>query len=172
MNNSVFGKTIKNIRKGQNVTLIDNRGKALKLSSKPNFERCKIFDENLIAAHIKKTELYFNTPIYIGQAILDLSKTLMLDIHYNYIKPKYGDKAELLFTDTDSLMYSVQTEDFYRDISGDVRKRFDTGDYPEIHPSEIKTGVNKKVIGKFKDVEAGNRLLTLLVFAQSSTVTN
>lgn len=96
----------------------------------------------------------------------------MLDIHYNYIKPKYGDKAELLFTDTDSLMYSVQTQDFYRDISGDVRKRFDTGDYPEIHPSEIKAGVNKKVIGKFKDVEAGNRLLTLLVFAQSSTVTN
>ena len=164
MNNSVFGKTIKNIRKGQNVTLIDNRGKALKLSSKPNFERSKIFDENLIAVHMKKTEVYFNKPIYIGQAILDLSKTL--------IKPKYGDKAELLFTDTDSLMYSVQTENFYRDISGDVRKRFDTGDYPEIHPSEIKTGVNKKVIGKFKDEEAGNRLLTLLVFVQSSTVTN
>ena len=112
----------------------------------------------------KKTEVYFNKPIYIGQAILDLSKTL--------IKPKYGDKAELLFTDTDSLMYSVQTENFYRDISEDVRKRFDTGDYPEIHPSEIKTGVNKKVIGKFKDEEAGNRLLTLLVFVQSSTVTN
>ena len=164
MNNSVFGKTIKNIRKGQNVTLIDNRGKALKLSSKPNFERSKIFDENLIAVHMKKTEVYFNKPIYIGQAILDLSKTL--------IKPKYGDKAELLFTDTDSLMYSVQTENFYRDISEDVRKRFDTGDYPEIHPSEIKTGVNKKVIGKFKDEEAGNRLLTLLVFVQSSTVTN
>ena len=88
MNNSVFGKTIENIRKRQNVVLVDNRKKALKLSSKPNFDRSTIFDEHLVAIHMKKTEVYFNKPIYVGQAILDLSKTLMFDVHYNYIKKK------------------------------------------------------------------------------------
>ena len=116
MNDSVFGKTIENIRKRQNVHIIDNRKMADKLSSKPNFERLTIFDENLVAVHMKKTEVYFNKPIYVGQAILDLSKTLMFDFCYNYIKNKYGNKAELLFTDTDSLMYLIQTEDFYFDI--------------------------------------------------------
>ena len=109
MNNSVFGKTIENIRKRQNVVLIDNRREASKLSTKPNFDRATIFDRNLIAVHMKKTELYFNKLIYVRQAILDLSKTLMFDFHYNYIKEKYGGDAELLFTDTDSLMYLIQT---------------------------------------------------------------
>ena len=112
MNNSVFGKMIENIRKRRNVILVDNKDLAYKLSSKPNFERSTIFDENLIACHMKKTEVYFNKPIYVGQAILDLSKTLMSDFHYNYIRDKFGDKAELLFTDTDSLMYLIQTDDF------------------------------------------------------------
>ena len=97
MNNSGFGKTIENIRKRQNVVIVDNRKLANKLSSKPNFERVTIFDENLIACHMKQTEVYFNKPIFVGQAILDLSKTLMFDFHYNYIRKKYGDKAELLF---------------------------------------------------------------------------
>ena len=122
MNNSVFGKTIENIRKRQNVFLIDNKKTANKLSSRPNFESCTIFDKNLIACHIKKTEVYFNKPIYVGQAILDLSKTLMYDFHYNYIRKKYGNKAELLFTDTDSLMYYIETDDFYEDITPDVKK--------------------------------------------------
>ena len=116
MDNSVFGKTIENIRKRQNVVLIDNKKLALKLSSKPNFERVTIFDPNLIACHMKKTEVYFNKPMYVGQAILDLSKTLMFDFHYNYIKEKHGNKAELLFTDTNSLLYQIETEDFYKDI--------------------------------------------------------
>ena len=158
MNNSVFGKTIENIRKRQNVILVDNRKLALKLSSKPNFERVKIFDENLAAFHMKKTEVYFNKPTYVGQAILDLSKTLMFDFHYNYVRDKYGEKAELLFTDTDSLMYLIQTEDFYQEINKDIKKKFDTSDYPEKHPSGIKTGVQKKVIGKFKDEAAGKQI--------------
>ena len=162
MNNSVFGKTIENIRKRQNVILVDNRKMAAKLSSKPNFERLAIFDENLVAVYMKTTEVYFNKPIYVGQAILDISKTLMFDFHHNYIRKKYGNKAELLFTDTDSLMYLIQTDDVYHDISKDIKKKFDTSGYPENHPSVIKTGVNEKVIGKFKD-EAGGRQITHFV---------
>ena len=106
--------------------------------------------------------MYFNKPIYVGQAILDLSKILMFDFHYKYIRKKYNNKAELLFTDTDSLMYLIQTDDFYHDISKDIKKKFDTSSYPENHPSGIKIGVNKKVIGKFKD-EAGGRQITHFV---------
>ena len=158
MNNSVFGNTIENIRKRQSVEIMDDRKLALKLSSKPTFDRVTIFDEHLVAVHMKKTEVYFNKPIYVGQAILDLSNTLMFDFHYNYIRKKYDNKAELLFTDTDSLMYLIQTDDFYHDIRKDIRKKFDTSDYPENHPSGIKTGVNKKVIGKFKDEAAGKQI--------------
>ena len=158
VNNSVFGKPIENIRKRQNVVLIDNRREAAKLSTIPNFDRATIFDRNLIAVHMKKTEVYFNKPIYVGQAILDLSKTLMFDFHYDYIRKKYDDAAELLFTDTDSLMYLTQTDDFYQDISRDIKRKFDASDYPEKHPSNIKTGVNKKVIGKFKDEVAGRQI--------------
>ena len=158
MNNSVFGKTIENIRKRQNIILIDDRKKAVKLTSRPNFDRATIFDRNLIAVHMKKTEVYFNKPVYVGQAILDLSKTLMFDFHYNYIKKKYRDKAELMFTDTDSLLYQIHTDDFYRDISNDILEKFDTSDYPPDHESGILTGVNKKVIGKFKDEVAGRQI--------------
>ena len=170
MNNSVFGKTIENIRKRQNVHIIDNRKMADKLSSKPNFERSTIFHENLAAVHMKKTEVYFNKPIYVGQAILDLSKTLMFDFHYNYIRKKYNNKAELLFTDTDSLMYLIQTDDFNHDIKKDINKKFDTSDYPENHPSGIKTGVHKKVIGKFKD-EVGGNFITHFVGLRSKLYT-
>ena len=159
MNNSVFGKTIENIRKRQNVFLVDNRAKALKLTCRPNFERATIFDRNLVAIHLKKTEVYFNKPVYVGQAILDLSKLLMFDFNYNYIQKKYSyKKAKLLFTDTDSLMYELNTEDFYDDISSDIRDKFDTSEYPQDHKSGILTGVNKKVIGKFKDEVAGRQI--------------
>ena len=158
MNNSVFGKTIENIRKRQNIHLVDDRKKALKLSSRPNFDRCTIFDRNLIAIHMKKTEVYFNKPVYVGQSILDLSKTLMFDFHYNYIKKKYHKKAELLFTDTDSLMYEIKTKDFYKDISPDILTKFDTSDYNPNHKSGITTGINKKVIGMFKDEVAGKQI--------------
>ena len=94
--------------------------------------------------------------------ILDLSKTLMYEFHYKYIKKKYGDKAELLFTDTDSLMCEIETEDFYKDITPDVRVKFDTSNYPKEHPSGIETGVNKKVIGLMKD-EAGGKSITKFV---------
>ena len=159
LNNSVFGKTIENIRKRQNVFLVDNRAKAAKLTCRPNFERVTIFDRNLLAIHLKKTEVYFNKPVYVGQAILDLSKLLMFDFHYNFVQKKYSyKKARLLFTDTDSLMYELKTDDFYADISADIKARFDTSDFPQGHESGILTGVNKKVIGKFKDEVAGRQI--------------
>ena len=158
MNNSVFGKTMENIRNRVNVKLVNSENKARKLIAKPNYKSCKIFSENLISVHMKKTSLLMNKLVYLGACILDLSKTIMYDFHYNYIKPMYGDKAKLLFTDTDSLMYEIETEDFYKDISKDVKDRFDTSDYPENHPSGIPTGINKKVLGKFKD-EAGGKII-------------
>ena len=155
MNNSVFGKTMENIRNRVNVKLVNNKEKARKLIAKPNYRSCKIFSENLISVHMKKTSLIMNKPVCLGACILDLSKTIMYDFHYKYIKPMYKDKAKLLFTDTDSLMYEIETEDFYKDISGDVKDRFDTSDYPDNHPSGIPTGVNKKVLGMFKDEAMG-----------------
>ena len=125
MNNSVFVKTMENIRNRVDIKLVNNKKQAEKLSAKPNFNHCNIFSEDLVAIHMKKTKLVFNKPVYLGMCILDLSKTLMYDFHYNYIKQKYGDKAKLLVTDTDSLMYKIQTEDFYMDISADVKRRFD-----------------------------------------------
>ena len=156
MNNSVFGKTMENIRNRVNVKLVNTEEKLKKLVAKPNLKSPpKIFSENLISVHLKKTSLEMNKPVYLGMCILDLSKTIMYDFHYNYIKPKYGEKAKLLFTDTDSLMYEIETEDFYKDISKDVKDRFDTSDYPKNHPSGIPTGINKKVLGMFKDEAAG-----------------
>ena len=155
MNNSVFGKTMENIRNRVNVKLVDSGEQFKKLAAKPNYNGRKIFNENLVSVHMKKTSLTMNKPVYLGMSILDLSKTVMYDFHYKYIKPKYGNKAKLLFTDTDSFLYEIQTEDFYKDISGDVKDRFDTSDYPEGHPSGIPTGINKKVLGMFKDEAAG-----------------
>ena len=155
MNNSVFGKTMENIRNRVDVKLVNTKEKLRKLVAKPNFKSCKIFNENLVSVHMKKTSLTMIKPVYLGMCILDLSKTIMYDFHYQYIKSKYGDKAKLLFSDTDSLMYEIHTEDFYKDISGDVKNKFDTSDYPENHPSGIPTGENKKVLGKMKDEAAG-----------------
>ena len=158
MNNSVFGKTMENIRNRSVIKLVTDKIKAEKLAAKPNFKHCNIFNKDLIAIHMKKTILTFDKPVYLGMCILDLSKTLMYDFHYTYIKKKYEDKAKLLFTDTDSLMYEIKTEDFYKDISGDVKDKFDTSDYPPNHPSGIPTGCNKKVLGMFKD-EAGGQII-------------
>ena len=158
MNNSVFGKTMENIRNRVNIKLTTTGEQFKKLTAKPNYESRKIFNENLVSVHMKKTSLTMNKPVYLGMSILDLSKNLMFDFHYNYVIPKYGNKAKLLFTDTDSFLYEIQTEDFYKDISGDVKDRFDTSDYPKNHPSVIVTGINKKVLGMFKDEAAGKNI--------------
>ena len=162
MNNSVFGKTMENIRNRVDIQLVTDKVKARKLAAKPNFQHCTIFDECLIGVHMKKIKLTFNKPVYLGMCILDLSKTLMYDFHYGYVKKKYGPKAKLLFTDTDSLAYEIETEDFYKDIAGDVERLFDTSDMPRDHPSGIPAGKNKKVIGMFKD-ECGGKVMAEFV---------
>ena len=91
MNNSVFGKTLQNIRNRDDIRLISSNKVAKKLATKPNYDRFTIFDETFTAVHTRKTNLYFNKPVHLGMSILDLSKSLMYDFHYNYIKTKYGD---------------------------------------------------------------------------------
>ena len=162
MNNSVFGKTMENIQKHVDVRLITTKKEALKLSRKPNYERNTIFDEKLIAVHMKRTKLFYNKPVYLGMCILDLSKTLMFQHHYDYIKPMYGSRAKLLMTDTDSLIYEIETEDFYQDIAADVESKFDTSEFDKDHPAikdfGFKVGKNKKVIGMFKDETGGKQI--------------
>ena len=152
MNNSVFGKTMENIRKRVYVRLVTDENKLLKMAAKPTYVSSKIFNENLVAVHKIKETLTLNRPAYVGMCILDLSKTLMYDFHYNYIKQKYGSKAKLLFTDTDSLTYEIEADDVYQDFWND-KDKFDNSDYPQ--DSQYFNMTNKKVIGKFKDEAAG-----------------
>ena len=152
MDNSVFGKTMENIRKRVDVRLVTDKKKLLKVAAKPSYVSSKIFNENLVAVHKIKETLILNKPAYIGMCILDLSKMLMYDFHYNYNKKKYGDKAKLLFTDTDSLTYEIEAPDVYKDFWND-KDKFDNSDYPQDSPYFDKT--NKKVIGKFKDEAVG-----------------
>ena len=116
MNNSVFGKTMENIRKRSNIYLETDPDHFLLQTAKPTYKGCKIFHENLVAVNMMKSRLMLNKPVYVGMCILDLSKTLMYDFHYNFIKSKYGEKAMLLFSDTDSLCYHIKTEDVYDDL--------------------------------------------------------
>ena len=108
---------------------------------------------------MKKTEVKMNKPIYLGQAILDISKTLMYEFWYDYIKPKYGDKARLCYMDTDSFIMHIKTEDFYKDIANDVERLFDTSNYDKKDNRPLPIGKNKKVIGLFKD-ELGGKIMT------------
>ena len=152
MNNSVFGKTIENLRKRVNVSLITDKEKLLKHCSKPTFISCKIFNENLVAVHKMKESLTLNRPAYVGMCILDLSKTLKFDFHYNHIKQNNNNKAKLLFTDTDSLTYHINTNDIYKDFWFD-KEKFDFSGYNV--ESEFHDSTNKKIVGKMKDETAG-----------------
>jgi hypothetical protein len=105
MNNSVFGKTMDNLRKRMNIKLNSDKTKFQKYVSKPTFINGVIFNENLVGVHYVQEKLKLNKPIYVGFSILDISKTQMYDFHYGFIKNYYGDKEKLLFTDTDSLCY-------------------------------------------------------------------
>ena len=152
MNNSIYGKTMENIRKRVDVRLVTDDKKLLKMASKPTYVSSKIFNENLVAVHKIKETLTLNRPAYVGMCILDLSKTLMYIFHYDYIKKKYENKARLLFTDTDSLCYEIEADDVYQDFFND-KDKFDFSEYNK--SSRFFDETNKKVIGKFKDEACG-----------------
>ena len=152
MNNSVFGKTMENLRKWVDVRPVTNEKKLDKQTSKPTIVSSKIFNENLMAVHKVKETLTLNRPAYVGMCILDLSKMLMYDFHYNYIKKKYNNRVRLLFTDTDSLTYEIEAEDVYKDFWND-KGMFNNSDYLE--SSQYYCNANKKIIGKFKDEVCG-----------------
>ena len=131
MNNSVFGKTMENVRNHRDIKLVTTNERRNKLVSERNYHTTKHFSENLLAIEIRKTKVVLSKPIYLGQAILDISKTLMYEFWYDYIKPKYGKKANLRYMDTDSFIMHIETEDFYKDIANDVEKWFGTSNYDE-----------------------------------------
>ena len=123
MNNSVFGKTMENVRKYRDITLMTMDVKRNKLVSEPNCHTTKRFSENLLAIEMKK-KVKMNKPLYLGMSILDISKTLMYKFWYE-------DRAKLCYKDTDSLIIHIITKDFFADISDDVERWFDTSNYDE-----------------------------------------
>ena len=129
INNSVFGKTMENVRKHRDIKLVTTDKKRNQLVSEPNYHTIKYFSENLLATEMKKTKVKMNKPVYLGLSILEISKTLMYKFWYDYIKAKYQNNAKLCNMGTDSFIINIKTEDFYEDIANDVEKRSDTSDY-------------------------------------------
>ena len=160
MNNAVFGKTMENIRKHRDIKIVTTDKKRNKLISEPNYHTMNYISEDLSIIEMNKTKVKMNKPIYLGSSILDISKILMYEFWCDYMKLKYKNKVKLCYMDTDSLIMNIKTTDFYKDISYDVDKRFDTSNYECNRP--LPTGKNKKVIGLMKD-ELGGKIITEFV---------
>ena len=157
MNNSVFGKTMENIRKHRDIKLVNNKEDYLKQVMKPNFKGGVLMGADLMSCEMGKVKVKMNKLVYLGQAILDLGKTIMYEFHYDYMKGKYNESdLKLLYMDTDPLVYDIKTEDFYKNVVEDVETRFDTSGYVPGRPLPIEK--NKKVIGLMKD-ELGGKLM-------------
>ena len=157
MNNAVFEKTMENVRKHRNIKLVRTDYKRNKLVSEPNCHTMKLISNNLAIIKMRKVKVKMNKPIYLGLSILELSKITMYEFWYDYVKVKYEDRARFCYMDTDSFMLNVRTKDFYRNISEDVKDRFDTSNFYCDRPLPI--GVNKKVVGLMKD-ELGGGIIT------------
>ena len=155
MNNAVYGKTMENLRNKIDVKLVSNKKDYLKWTSKPSYMLHKTLDNNLVAIRKKKVTLMLNNPAYNGMCILELSKVLMYEFHYDYIKNKYGNNSRLSLRGTDSLMYEIKTEDVYEDFSND-KEMFDFSNYST--KSKYYDNSNKLVVGKMKDETAGIKL--------------
>ena len=123
MNNAVFGKIMENVRKHRDIKLLTTDKRRNRLGSDPNHHTTKWFSENLLAIEMKKTKVKMNKPVYLGLSILEISKILMFEFCYDYMKPKYDDNVKLCYMDTDSFIMHVKTEDFYKDIANDVEKK-------------------------------------------------
>ena len=120
MINSVFGKTVENLRKHRDIKLVTTDEKRSKLISEPNYHKTKRFSEILLAMEMKKARVKLNKPVYLGVSILDITKPLMYKFWYEYTKPKYEHRAKLCYTDADSIIAYIMSEDFYGDIADDV----------------------------------------------------
>ena len=168
MNYAVPGKTMENVRNRRDVKLVVTEKTRKKLVSGPNYDSCKQFSENLIAIEMRKSKVVMNKPIAAGQAILDISKTLMYEFWYDYLKPKYQGNINLCYMDTGSFIIEIQTNDFFKDINIDVDKWLDTSNYDKNDNRPLLVGKNKKVIGKFND-ELGGKLLTEFVALRAKT---
>ena len=164
MNNAVFGKTMENVRKHIDIKLAKTYYKRNKLVSEPNYPTMKLISENVSIIEMKKVKM--NKPIYLGLSILEISKIIMYEFWYDYMKKKYGDMVKLCYMDTDSLIMSIKTKEFYKDIAQDVEERFDTSNYDVDRP--LPKGKNKKVIGLMKD-ELGSGIITEFVALRPKT---
>ncbi len=152
LNNAVFGKSMENVRKYKDVRLVADRRRIQRLVASPRFKEIQEFGGELFAVSLEHEVVNLNKPIDVGFVVLETSKLLIYQFHYNYIKAKFGGDAKLLFTDTDSLCYLFHTRDIYQDIAADS-DLFDFSDYPQNH--FLYSVVNKKVIGKMKDETNG-----------------
>ena len=155
--NSVYGKTMENLSKRINVRLVNNEIDFLKYTSRPTHITHKTFGKSYAAIHGIKPVLTFNKPIYVGFTVLELSRWLMYDFHYNFFKKHFD--AELLFTDTDSLTYEMKSEDVYEEFFKH-KHVFDFSNYPK--DSKFFDQTNKKVIGKMKEESEGKIIASLL----------
>ena len=164
MNNAVFGKTIENVRKHRDIKLVTANKKRSLLVSEPNYHTMNCITENLSIIKMKNTKIKMNKPIYLGLSTLDISKILMYEFWYDYMKPKYGNDVKLCYMDTDSFVMNIKTEYFYKDIPNDVEKRFDTSNYEVGRP--LPTGKNKKVI-RLMEYELGGKIITEFVILRS-----
>ncbi|KAL9954396.1 hypothetical protein ACROYT_G041929 [Oculina patagonica] len=154
MNNSVFGKTMENLRNRVDIKIArsNETNKIRKLIASPLYSRHVMFSNDLVGIDMRKSKLILNKPVYTGMTILDNSKILMYDFFYNHLKKVYGPRCELLYTDTDSLLLEIETDDIYEDMEWN-KTLYDTSDYPKEHP--LHSYENKKVLGKMKDECAG-----------------
>ena len=161
MNNSVFEKTMENVR-NRDIKLITTDKRRKRLVSEPNYHSQKKVSDHLMAIEMKKTRVKMIKPLHLGITKLDISKTLMYEFWYDYIRSKSGDKAKLCYTDTDSFIINIKTEDFFEDISSDIERWFDTSNYDKNDKRLLQIGKNKKVPGLFKD-ELGGKIMTEVV---------
>ena len=166
MNNALFGKTMENVRKHREIKLVTTDKRRNRLVSEPNYHTTKWFSEKLLAIKMKKTIVKMNKQICLGLSVLEISKILMYEFWYDYMKPKYGDNVKLCYMDTDSFIMHIKTENFYKDIADDVEERFDTSNYEVNRP--LPAGKNKKVTGLMKD-ELGGKIMTEFVALRPKT---
>ena len=152
MSNAIYGKTMEHLRNRISVQLVNNQKDHSKFASKTSYMPHKIFDNNLVEISKSKIALKLNKTVYIGMCILELRKVLMHEFQYDYIKSKYGNKSKLLFTETNSSMYEIKTEDVYEDFSSNI-EMFDCSNYSI--KSKYRDDSNKLVIAKMKDETRG-----------------